>query len=132
MRAEELLRQGSGVMVAVIEAAGAVIISVGALWAAYRFLVDGLRHRDASVFVPVRLSLGRFLTLGLEFQLAGDILRTAAAPSFSQIGKLAAIAAIRTALNYFLRREAEYEQRQQEGQRRQPDGPWPQERERRR
>jgi uncharacterized membrane protein len=53
----------------------------------------------------VRLDVGRFLALGLEFQLASDLLRTAVAPSFEVIGKLAAVAAIRTALNFFLRRE---------------------------
>ncbi len=42
---------------------------------------------------------------GLEFQLAADILRTAVAPSFEEIGQLAAVAAIRTALNYFLERD---------------------------
>ncbi len=62
------------------------------------------------MFVPIRLSLGRFLTLGLEFQLASDILRTAIAPSFEELGQLAAIATIRTVLNYFLSREiAEWE-----------------------
>jgi uncharacterized membrane protein len=45
------------------------------------------------------------MTLGLEFQLAGDILRTAVAPTYREIGQLAAIAAIRTALNYFVGRE---------------------------
>ncbi|PSL57406.1 uncharacterized protein DUF1622 [Saccharothrix carnea] len=70
----------------------------GALWATIRFVVDGIRHCDAAVFTPVRLSLGRFFVLGLEFQLAVDILRTAVAPSFEEIGQLAAIAAIRTAL----------------------------------
>ena len=53
----------------------------------------------------MRLSLARFLVLGLEFQLAADVLRTAISPSFDEIGKLAAIAAIRTLLNYFLNRE---------------------------
>jgi uncharacterized membrane protein len=38
-------------------------------------------------------------------QLAADVLSTAIAPSWDQIGKLGAIAVIRTALNYFLRRE---------------------------
>nr|MDT0657749.1 DUF1622 domain-containing protein [Micromonospora sp. DSM 115978] len=109
---EELLRRVSAVLVTVIEAAGATVISVGAIWAVTRFLVDGIRYRSAEVFTPIRLSLGRFLTLGLEFQLAADILRTAAAPSFAQIGQLAAIATIRTALNYFLRREIDQEQRQ--------------------
>lgn len=40
---------------------------------------------------------------------AGDILRTAVAPTFTEIGQLAAIAAIRTALNYFLGKEIERE-----------------------
>ncbi|MGK5441261.1 DUF1622 domain-containing protein [Micromonospora sp. URMC 105] len=112
MDLDEILRQGDRIAVVLVEIAGAVVIFVGALWAALRFVVEGLRHRSAAVFTPVRLSLGRFLALGLEFQLAADILRTAVSPTFDQIGQLAAIAAIRTALNYFLRREIEHEQRQ--------------------
>lgn len=53
----------------------------------------------------VRLRLGRWLALALEFLLAADILRTAVAPTWSEIGQLAAIAAIRTALNFFLQQE---------------------------
>ncbi|MGC4808293.1 DUF1622 domain-containing protein [Micromonospora sp. DT233] len=109
---DEILRQVHQVVVVLVEIAGAAVIFVGALWAALRFVVEGLRHRSAAVFTPIRLTLGRFLTLGLEFQLAADILRTAVSPTFDQIGKLAAIAAIRTALNYFLRREIAQEQRQ--------------------
>lgn len=111
MSPEEVLRLGDQVVVALVESAGAVVILVGALWAVLRFVVEGVRHRSASVFTPIRLSLGRFLTLGLEFQLAADILRTAFSPTFAQIGQLAAIAAIRTALNYFLGREIVQEQR---------------------
>lgn len=66
----------------------------------------GVRGRgQLAGFNRIRLSLGRFLVLGLEFQLAGDVLRTAVAPSFTEIGQLAAIAAMRTALNYFFGRE---------------------------
>ena len=53
----------------------------------------------------VRLRLGRWLALALEFELGADILRTAVAPTWSEIGQLAAIAAVRTALNYFLQQE---------------------------
>ncbi|MER6596343.1 DUF1622 domain-containing protein [Micromonospora purpureochromogenes] len=112
MDLDEFLREGDRVAVTLVEIAGAAVIFVGALWAALRFVVEGLRHRSAAVFTPIRLSLGRFLTLGLEFQLAGDILRTAVSPTFDQIGQLAAIATIRTALNFFLRREIAQEQRQ--------------------
>ena len=109
---EELLVDALGVLVPVVEACGATVIVVGALWAFVRFVVVGLRDRDAGAFVPVRLTLGRFLALGLEFQLASDVLRTAVAPSFRELGQLAAVAAIRTALNYFLAREIDEERRQ--------------------
>lgn len=55
----------------------------------------------------VRLRLGKWLALALEFALASDLIRTAVAPSWDEIGKLAAIMALRTALNYFLEREFE-------------------------
>ncbi|QGN49053.1 DUF1622 domain-containing protein [Micromonospora sp. WMMD558] len=111
----DVLRHGYGFLITTVELAGAIIIFVGAVWAAARFVVEGLRHRTAKVCTPIRLALGRALTLGLEFLLAADILRTAASPTFTQIGQLAAIAAIRTALNYFLGREIREEQRQVQG-----------------
>src|SRR5207342_3765000 len=51
------------------------------------------------------LSLARWLLLGLEFMLAADIVRSAIAPDWNDIGQLAAIAVIRTFLNYFLERD---------------------------
>ena len=109
---EELLADVVGVLVTVVEACGAAVIIVGALWAFARFVWVGLRRGDTGAFVPVRLTLGRFLALGLEFQLASDVLRTAVAPSFRELGQLAAVAAIRTALNYFLSKEIAEERRQ--------------------
>ncbi|MER7896766.1 DUF1622 domain-containing protein [Streptomyces sp. NPDC096046] len=103
---ESALREAIGFLVRLIESAGALVIFVGAVWAFWRFVSSGLRGGgQVEEFNRIRLRLGRFLVLGLEFQLAGDVLRTAVAPSFAEIGQLAAIAAIRTALNYFLGRE---------------------------
>ena len=62
----------------------------------------------------IRLRLGRWLVLGLEFLLAADILKTAVAPTWTEIGQLAAIAALRTALNHVLRREIEHARGQPE------------------
>ena len=87
-----------------IEAVGALIIAIGILVALFH-LVRGVVGRDAPGFMRARLTLARFLVMGLEFQLAADILSTAIAPSWDLIGKLAAIAVIRTGLNYFLQRE---------------------------
>ena len=108
---ENALEDAVALLVQLVEIAGAGIIFLGAAVAFVRLLYRGVtRPREAEMFVPIRLSLGRFLTLGLEFQLASDILRTAIAPSFEELGQLAAIATIRTVLNYFLSREiAEWE-----------------------
>jgi uncharacterized membrane protein len=112
--AEEVLAQVVQLLVVVVEACGAIVIIIGAVWAFVRFVAVGFRSRSAADFVPVRLTLGRFLALGLEFQLASDILSTAVAPTWEELGKLAAVAAIRTALNYFLSREIKEERRQVE------------------
>jgi hypothetical protein len=53
------------------------------------------------------LRFGSWLILALEFELAADIVRSAIAPSWNQIGMLAAIAVIRTFLNFFLERDVE-------------------------
>jgi len=101
---EEWLRSAVFLLVRLVEAAGALVIFAGAALGFARFLAAVARRR-VDQFTPIRLDVGRFLALGLEFQLASDLLRTAVAPSFDEIGKLAAIAAIRTALNFFLGRE---------------------------
>ncbi len=106
---EDLLRDWVDLLVRLVEAAGAIIIFVGAVVAAVAFVRAALVTRSTREFVRVRLRLGRYLALGLEFQLASDILSTAVAPTFEEIGKLAAIAAIRTLLNYFLGKEIEKE-----------------------
>jgi uncharacterized membrane protein len=112
MSAEEAVSEAVGHLVTVVEACGAAIIAVGAIWAFVRLLIISVHSRRTEDIVPVRLGLGRALTMGLEFQLAADVLRTAVAPSFNDIGQLAAIAAIRTVLNYFLSREIAEERRQ--------------------
>ncbi|KMO78322.1 MAG: DUF1622 domain-containing protein [Mycolicibacterium rufum] len=116
---ESALRSMVDVMVRLIEACGAVVIMIGAVVAIVKFAA-ALTRRDINQFSAVRLSLARFLVLGLEFQLAADVLRTAISPSFAEIGKLAAIAAIRTVLNYFLNREIAQEQREVESLRQPP------------
>ena len=51
------------------------------------------------------LRLGRWLVASLTFQLAADVLETAITTSWDEVARLAAIAAIRTFLNYFLERD---------------------------
>ena len=114
---EDLLREVVDLLVRLVEAAGAIVIFVGAAIAAVRFVVTALTPGRDSEFTRVRLGLGRYLALGLEFQLASDLLSTAVAPTFQEIGKLAAVAAIRTALNHFLALELDRERAEVEQQR---------------
>ncbi|RZF04384.1 hypothetical protein C0L86_02385 [Streptomyces sp. SCA2-2] len=117
---ESALHRAVDLTVRLVEFGGAAVIFIGAVWAFVQFLLLGVRRgrprnaRPIAGFNRIRLSLGRFLALGLEFQLAGDVLRTAIAPGFDQIGQLAAIAAIRTGLNFFLGREIEAERQEVE------------------
>ena len=87
-----------------VETTGAIVIGLGVIAAAYKF-ARSLVPPQLERYNEIRLTLARFLALALEFQLGADILSTAVAPSWDQIGKLGAIAVIRTALNYFLTRE---------------------------
>ncbi len=111
---EDLLREYVDLLVRLVEAAGALIIFSGAVIATVGFVRAAVGRRRDREFTDVRLSFGRYLVLGLEFQLASDVLTTAIAPTFEEIGKLAAIAAIRTVLNYFLGKEIERERQEVE------------------
>ena len=110
MDLEELARSVVDVIIPVVELIGAVVIAVGVLVAFAAYVLSELRIRPRP-YEGIRLLLGRFLALGLEFQLASDILGTAVSPTFTEIGKLGAIATIRTVLNYFLAQELERAQR---------------------
>lgn len=95
-----------------IETVGALIICLGVVLAIYQLTVHFIREQSNN-FNHVRLTLGKYLVLALEFQVGADILSTAIAPSWEQIGKLGAIALIRTILNYFLTRELAEEQKRE-------------------
>jgi uncharacterized membrane protein len=91
-----------------VETLGACVIALGVLVGIVAF-VRAAVHRHPYAYNDVRLTLARYLAVALEFQVAADILSTSIAPTWTQIGKLAAIVTIRTGLNYFLSREMETE-----------------------
>lgn len=51
------------------------------------------------------MSFARWLMLALEFALGADIIRTAIAPTWDELGQLAVIAVIRTGLGFFLEKD---------------------------
>jgi len=87
-----------------VEIVGAALVTLGVCLAIVH-LVRTLAARKPTEFTATRLILARYLALALEFELGADILGTAVSPSWDQIGKLGAVAVIRTGLNFFLTME---------------------------
>lgn len=91
-----------------IEAAAVLVVAFGAAEAFVGLVL--LVARPASghgVRKEVWRRFGMWLLLGLEFALAADIIDSILSPTWQDIGQLAAIAAIRTFLNYFLEADLE-------------------------
>lgn len=112
------------------EAVGAAIIGLGVIEGAWRVMVlvvtrdhsGGPDGGEQEAKEDIRLHLGRWLAVALEFELGADILRTAVAPTWAEIGQLAAIAGVRTALNYFLQKEIDKAQARRSVQPSDPGG----------
>lgn len=82
-------------LAACIEAAAACVIGFAALEAIVN--ISGIFPRPLVYTTEAaRLRLARWLSLAIEFELAADVLRTAIAPAWSDLGKLGAIVIIRT------------------------------------
>lgn len=108
---EEYLISAVDYLRLVVEAIGAAIVGFGSIAAFVRYVLTLAGLRDYSN-TEIRLYLGRYLALGLEFQIGADILSTAVAPTLDAVLLLGAIVLIRTVLNYFLSKELEQERRE--------------------
>lgn len=94
------------------EAVAVLIIGYTMVTSTWHLVRTTVNQRvDPHPWLTIRLDLARSLALALEFLLAADILRTAVAPTWEELGKLAAIAVIRTGLNFFLNREMTQEEK---------------------
>jgi uncharacterized membrane protein len=88
--------------VLMIEALALVIIVVATVEA----FINGLRLMSPALsgheWRDVWLRYSHWLVAGLTFQLAADIIETSITTSWDAVGRIAAVAVIRTFLNYFL------------------------------
>lgn len=105
---EELFKTVTMHMANVVELLAAIVIVLAVVQAGFEALATYFRLPMGRPKEEIRLHLGRWLALALEFTLAADILETAVAPSWDAIGRLAAIVVLRTFLNYFLQRDVEH------------------------
>jgi uncharacterized membrane protein len=103
---EELIHQLARAIGLGLDAAAVLIVAVGSIDAAGRILAGLARmsttHGEGKI---VWRRFGMWLLLALEFELASDIVTSVVAPSWQDLGRLGAIAVIRTFLNYFLEKD---------------------------
>lgn len=105
---EEHFKHAAGLISLAIEAAAVLVVAFGAAQAFARVLALMFNAEpELRIGKDIWLRFATWILLSLEFALAADIVRTAISPSWTDIGQLAAIAAIRTALNYFLSKDIE-------------------------
>ena len=90
----------------IIEAGAVFVVSFGAAQAIIS-VVGSIFSRSANELAgrEIWLKFATWILLALEFALAADLVRTAVAPTWEDIAKLAVIATIRTMLNYFLAKD---------------------------
>ncbi len=90
----------------VVECGAVFVVAFGALQAILS-LFKAIANGQATGLIgrQIWLRFATWILLALEFALAADILRTAVAPTWDDISKLAVIATIRTMLNYFLAKD---------------------------
>ena len=88
----------------VLEILAAIIIALAVLRIIFQMYLLAARKPGMS-HEKIRIQFGTSVAVALELLLGADVLATAVTPSWNDIGQLAAIAIIRTALNYFLARE---------------------------
>lgn len=88
---------------------GALITLWGIIVSLFLFIKKELVHEMDSVKYneQVRIKLGSYLVLALEFFIAGDIIKTIITPTWQGLGVLGAIVVIRTILSYFLTKDLE-------------------------
>ena len=109
---EDILKQLASDTALVVEATAVIFVAYGAVEAVVYAIgpLTGLMPRVKGWRKDTFVRFGMWLLLGLQFALGADIVRTVIAPTWNDIGQLAAIAVIRTFLNYFLERDmAEFE-----------------------
>lgn len=101
--------------ITVIDALALVVIVIGTAEALITGLGAVVRTLDGHARREIWLRYARWLVAALTFQLAADILETSITTGWDAVGRIAAIAVIRTFLNYCLDRDLDdVRQRQRE------------------
>ena len=88
-------------IIPVVEACGALVVILGVGRAIVAYVQSYFSHGRIAV-APLRVQLGQSMVVGLEFQVAADVLRTAANPAWDDVLFLAVLITIRTVLNFLL------------------------------
>ena len=105
---EEIAKQVTITISLAVEILAAIIIGVAVIKTLLNYFLLLTTPFSKISKEEIRVQFGGSVAVSLELLLGADVLATAVAPSWDELGKLAAIAIIRTALNFFLERELKH------------------------
>lgn len=107
---EDIVHEIAGYVSLGLDGIAILMVAAGALYALVEILLAIARRQATGTQTGTRLraifvDFARWLVAALTFQLGADIVSTTIAPGWDELGRLAAVAGIRTFLTYFLDRD---------------------------
>lgn len=91
-----------------LEIIAAAVIAAALIRLIIEYFQSVVKVKNGISAIQARVQFGSTVAVSLELLLGADVLATAVAPTWNEIGKLAAIAVLRTGLNYFLEKELKH------------------------
>ncbi|MGG7176469.1 DUF1622 domain-containing protein [Clostridium paraputrificum] len=88
---EELLNKYLPILINILELMGVIIVIIGALKAFYSYIKSVITNTK----VPIKYTFANNLAMGLEFKLAGEILKTVLIKSIDELWVIAAVSLLR-------------------------------------
>lgn len=106
---EEFLNKYLPILINILETMGVIVVTIGALKAFYGYIKSIITNTNA----PIKYTFANNLAMGLEFKLAGEILKTVLIKSIDELWVIAAVSLLRGFLAVLIYWEMKNEKKQE-------------------
>lgn len=95
---EELFNKYLPILINILESMGIIVVVIGAISAFYRYI----KSTFFNINYPIKYTFANDLAMGLEFKLAGEILKTVLIRSIDELLIIAAVSLLRGFLSLLI------------------------------